>query len=113
MLGQKIPTKFISIKKSDLKIVLIDLNLGWHTCTRIATWMSITAALYFKMLVMVGGGIHHHTGILFLLDCANHHDILTELSAWVEQSWVLCSLCYGVTESIVRCGPTGTQAIKQ
>jgi hypothetical protein len=50
---------------------------------------------------------------IFLLDCANHHDILTELSACVEQSWVLWSLYYGVTESIVRYGQTGTQEIKQ
>jgi hypothetical protein len=54
------------------------------------------------------------TCILFaLLDCANHHDILTELSACVERSWVLWSLYYGVTESIVRYGQTGTQEIKQ
>ena len=50
---------------------------------------------------------------IFLFTCANHHDILTELSACVEQSWVLCSLYDRVTVSIIRYGQTGTQEIKQ
>jgi hypothetical protein len=53
------------------------------------------------------------TGIFFLLDCANHHDILTELSACVDQRWGLCALYNGVPESIVRYGLTGKQAIKR
>lgn len=71
--------------------------------------MSVTTALCFKTLVVVGLRYSSSHMFIFLLDCANHHDILTELSACDEQSLVLCSVYFGVTESIVRFDQTGTR----
>jgi len=66
----------------------------WHTCTRNAACMSVTAALYFKMLVVVGWGTHHHMYfICFVRLCKSPwHTDWTECMCWMELGFVVIVL---------------------